>query len=165
MTSFRLRPRFQHSTPHPPEEVQQMIAANLESASGTITGNVDIHYIVLKIPLKDRHYWSPQLNLTLEPLESGTKIYGLYGPNPTVWAMFFFSYAAIGILALFISIIGFSQWALGLKAGILWFLPVLGGLAVILYLTAQLGQKKGAEQTFTLHQFYENTIHKKIHIV
>lgn len=165
MTSFRLRPRFQHHCSHTPEEIQAIIQKKLNAAPCGCIGSVNSGYITLRIPLSDRHYWSPQLNLSLEGTEGGTLIRGLYGPNPTVWAMFFFGYAAIGVLALFIAIIGFSQLALDQGAKILWALPILGGLALLMYITAQLGQKTGAEQTFTLHHFYEDTIQNRIHIV
>ncbi len=165
MTSFRLRPRFQHHCSHTPEEIQSMIREKLEAAPCDCIASINDAYITLRIPLQDRHYWSPQLNLSLEATENGTLIRGLYGPNPTVWAMFFFGYAAIGVLALFIAIVGFSQKALGIDAPVLWALPVLGIAALFLYFTAQLGQKTGAEQTFTLHHFYEDTVHNKVHIV
>jgi hypothetical protein len=39
----------------------------------------------------------------------------------------------------------------------------LGGLA-ILYFVAQTGQKMGAEQTFQLHHFFEESIGETVHI-
>jgi hypothetical protein len=37
-------------------------------------------------------------------------------------------------------------------------------IAVILYVFSQVGQKLGAEQTFTLHHFFEEVVHQKVHI-
>jgi hypothetical protein len=165
MTSFRLRPRFQHHAPYTPEEIKAMVSQKLAAASCGCIGSVNDGYITLRVPLGERHYWSPQLNLSLEAEEGGTRIRGLYGPNPTVWAMFFFAYAAIGTLSLFIAIIGFSQKALGMEAPVLWALPVLGSLALVLYITAQMGQKAGVAQTFALHHFYEDVIQNKVHIM
>jgi hypothetical protein len=78
--------------------------------------------------------------------------------------MFMFGYSALGLIALFISIAGFSKMNLGIDAPILWALPVLAGLAIILYFIAQTGQKIGVEQTFIIHHFYEGAIGEKVHI-
>jgi len=85
----------------------------------------------------------------------------LYGPNPQVWTMFILIYGAIGVLALFITIIGVSRVMLDMSAPVLWALPVLGGAALLLYIFSQTGQKLGAEQTFTLHHFFEDTVHHR----
>lgn len=121
-------------------------------------------YINLKIPLQERLYWSPQLTLTFESTEEGTIIRGLYGPSPNVWTAFFFGYAACGILALIAGMWGFARYSLSLSAEMLWALPVLGEIALSLYIIAQMGQKIGAEQMFRLHLFYEEFIQDKIPI-
>ncbi len=164
MTSLRIRPRFRQIIRDTPENLESLIGLKLKRAQSECTGRVIPGYIVIEIPASERHYWSPQLSLSLEPCEEGTLIRGLYGPNPTVWTMFTFGYSVIGILSLFIIIIGLSNLSLGLEAPVLWALPVLGALALILYFVAQAGQKIGAEQTFTLHHFYESAIGEKVHI-
>ncbi len=164
MTSFRSRPRFQTTSNMDISEIQQAVSAHLKNSDCGCVGSMVKGHIVLKIKPEDLHYWSPQLSLSLENTEEGTLIRGLYGPNPHVWALFLFGYAAIGILILFIGIIGFSQRSLGLSSGILWSLPVLAALGIGLYIGSQIGQKIGAEQTFTLHHFLEEAIEQKIHI-
>jgi hypothetical protein len=64
-------------------------------------------------------------------------------------------------LALFVTIIGTSQLMLELPGRILWILPFLGGMGFFLYILSQTGQKLGAEQTFTLHHFFEYTMERK----
>lgn len=147
-----------------PEQVEANIKNQLAQPGCPCIGRVIPGHIVLKIPTELQHYWSPQLDLSIEPHEEGTLIRGLYGPNPSVWVMFAFGYGAIAILAMFIAIIGFSQVSLGGNAPILWALPVLGGIAIGLYVASQIGQKLGAEQTFTLHHFFEEAIDAKVHI-
>ena len=164
MTSFRLRPRFQHLTPLPPIHIESLINQRLKSNHSSVVGMAGGGIVILKIKDSERHYWSPQLQLSLEATPDGTLIHGLYGPNPVVWSMFFLGYGAIGIASLFISIIGFSRKTLGMEAPVLWWLLLLGGMALFLYVIAQLGQKRGAEQTFTLHHFYEEMIDDKVPI-
>lgn len=164
MTSFRIRPRFQVETTHTIDEIQTRISQKLKEETTTCVGNIIHGHIVLRIPPDEQHYWSPQLSLTLETSDTGTLIRGLYGPSPNVWTLFTFSYATIGMLLMFISIIGFSQKNLGQTAPILWTLPVLLGIGIILYVMSQMGQKVGAEQTFTLHHFLEEAIDQRVHI-
>ncbi|MBX2872723.1 MAG: hypothetical protein KTR30_11500 [Saprospiraceae bacterium] len=119
-------------------------------------------HIILKVLPDEAHYWSPQLSILLDEEEEQTLIRGRYGPKPNVWTLFTMSYLAISILSVFISIIGFSRLSLGLSADILWVLPVLAVAAIALYISSQLGQKLGAEQTFTLHHFFEEVLGQKI---
>lgn len=121
-------------------------------------------HITLAIPTIDRHFWSPQLSLSFEETEEGTIIRGLYGPNPTVWAIFFFGYIALGILALFALVAGSSQWMLGMGAPILWAIPVCAVVALVMYFVAQAGQKMGAEEMYRMHHFYEDTVGSVVHI-
>jgi len=164
MTSFRIRPRFQVTVPNTPTQVEEGFKIRLAQPACPCIGRVIPGHTVLKIPAESQHYWSPQLDLSIEPHEEGTLIRGLYGPNPSVWFMFAFGYGAVAILGMFIAIIGFSQVSLGNNAPVLWALPVLGGIAIGLYIASQIGQKLGAEQTFTLHHFFEETIHARVHI-
>lgn len=164
MTSLRIRPRFHQIIPAPPNKVEERMKLKLKEPKIDCVGRVIPGFIVIKIPHEERHYWSPQLSLSLEEHEDGTLVRGLYGPNPTVWAMFLFGYSSLGIIALFVVIIGTSNKSLGLDAPVLWVLPVLAGIAFILYFVAQTGQKIGVEQTFTIHHFYEDAIGEKVHI-
>lgn len=165
MSSFRIRPRFKIKVNVSTEALVKLLKTELkEKEDSACVGSVLENYAVIKIPLKERHFWSPQLSLSYDELNGETEIRGLYGPNPTVWAVFFFGYAALGIIGLFIAVIGFSRHTLDMPTNILWGLPIIGALAVILYIIAQTGQKLGAENMYTLHHFFEDTIHKKVHI-
>jgi hypothetical protein len=164
MTSFRIRPRFELWVPESPDAVQARIHSRLNDVRDICNGTTIPGHIVLKIEAEEQHFWSPQLSLNLEAQDEGTLISGLYGPNPNVWLLFTFGYGTIGMLALFISIFGFSRMSLGMSAPILWALPVLGAAAVGLYLASQIGQKLGAEQTFTLNHFFEEAIGRRVHV-
>ena len=166
MSSFRIRPRFQQVIASSAEAFQQHVKSQLGKPGARCVGTVIPDFIILKIPQAERHFWSPQLSLSLEEEEEEGHILirGLYGPNPSVWAIFFFGYAALGILALFAGIIGFSRLSLELEAQILWLLPVFAGMALALYVGAQAGQKIGAAQMFTLHHFLEEAIGTQVKI-
>lgn len=161
MTSFRIRPRFRVVVPMAPEDVKDRFRAQITPQEAPCEASFFPQHIILRLPEDTRHLWSPRLEIALEPHEEGTLLRGLYGPSPQVWTFFTIGYGAIGVLSLFITIIGTSQLMLELPGRILWVLPFLGGMAFILYILSQTGQKLGAEQTFTLHHFFEHTMERK----
>jgi hypothetical protein len=158
MTSFRIRPRFSVQTNMAPDAVKLRFSEALTRPDASFEGAFFPQHIILRLPEDARHLWSPRLEIALEPHDEGTLIRGLYGPSPQVWTFFTISYGAIGVLALFVTIIGTSQLMLDLPGHTLWALPLLGGIALFLYMLSQTGQKLGAEQTFALHHFFEDTL-------
>ncbi len=167
MTSIRTRPRFKITSKQSQPELKARIKAHLEKHRGEgITGFVyDIH-CTFDISLKDRHFWSPHLNVNFDTDEDTleTIIRGRYGPAPTIWTVFMFGYAALGLSFTFAALFGLSQLALHQSSSILWSLPVLLLAILTLWLVGQTGQKIGVEQTFRIHQFFEEAIGEKIHI-
>ncbi len=167
MSSLRIRPRFKEELPLSADEFRQTLKAAIEGHE-EITGMVSDNYCVLKIAAEQRHYWSPQLTLSLDKAEeqpgNTLKVRGLYGPRQSVWAVFFMAYAALGVIALFIGVIGLSRIMLDKPAPILWAIPAMGAVALVLYLVAQAGQKVGAEQMFRIHHFYEDLFKHRVAI-
>ncbi len=165
MSSLRIRPRFREELPLAHQEYCNRLKEKLDTTLD-FTGLVSENYAVIKIPQSERHYWSPQLALTIEPFEEKEAVFirGLYGPKPSVWAVFFMGYAALGVVGMFIAVFGLSQLMLDKPAPILWALPVLLIIALILYLVAQAGQKVGAEQMYRIHHFYEGLFRDKVSI-
>ncbi|MEQ9468270.1 MAG: hypothetical protein RLN88_12725 [Ekhidna sp.] len=154
MSSFKIRPRFKHIYKGNKEELEKRIVENLEKDTQFVHNFLPGH-VYIKIHPNHQHFWSPQLHLTLEQEDDQVIVKGLYGPNPTVWAIFFFSYVALGILTMFIGLWGLTRFSLGLDASILWTIPIFAIIAIILYFSAQAGQKLGAQQMFDIHHFYE----------
>lgn len=162
MSSLRIRPRFKEELAWTAEEFKDQIQNALDK-NEEFSGLVSERYCNILIRPEERHYWSPQLTLTLEVTSETTlEVRGLYGPKPSVWAVFFMSYAALGLLSLFAGVYGLSQIMLHKSAPILWAIPAMGLIALILYLIAQAGQKVGAEQMFRIHHFYETVIKHRV---
>ena len=122
-------------------------------------------YVSLHVVEKDSHYWSPRLSLSLEPEGEGkTRVEGTYGPNTNVWAAFLYGYMLVGSIGLFAGLLGACQCTLGMQAWGLWIAAVMALIAVGMYLSAQFGQKIGAQQTFLLHQIYEEAVGRSVEI-
>ena len=161
MSSFRIRPRFKHLIQGNKDELEGQICEALDKEGQFIYHHLDDH-IYIKIHPDKQHIWSPQLHVSFEQEDEAIIVRGLYGPNPTVWAFFFFGYAVIGLVILFVGMWGFSLWSLDQDASILWVLPVMVGVGIIMYLISQAGQKLGAQQMFDIHHFYESITKDKV---
>ncbi|KAB2813968.1 hypothetical protein [Phaeocystidibacter luteus] len=157
MTSVRVRPRFRHQLAESEETIREKLLIGLESKPSIHIVKAR-QYLIVEYNDDVRHYWSPQLQLSFEENEEGTLVRGLYGPHPNVWAIFFYGYAAMGVLGMFFLIIGLSQYLVDQRS---WAFLAFGGcaiVAVLLYVIAQFGQKVGAEQTFELHHMYVESL-------
>lgn len=165
MSSFLIRPRFSQVVDFDAETVRRRLADRVEQDGGRVELKSFPDYLCLRIPEKDRHFWSPRLNLSLETTGAGqTEIQGIYGPNGNVWSLYIFGYLIIGSLGLFSGILGFCQWSLGNRPWGLWIFGVMVAAAAALYLVAQIGQKLGAWQTFLLHGTYESAIGGQVEV-
>ena len=165
MSSFRVRPRFRQIVDLVADAVQTRLVCHLTREGSRCTVKNFPGYLSLRIPEQDAHFWSPQLNLSLDATDDGkTLINGTYGPNPNVWSLFLYGYLIVGTLGLLAAILGFSQWLIDLNPWGWWIFGVMAAGAIILYLVAQFGQKLGAWQTFLLHQAYESAIGQSVEI-
>jgi hypothetical protein len=112
MSSFRIRPRFKVQVDFGIEQVQNKINNELKISDKNYTANINNNFITLMLPESETEYWTPQLRLTIEENENGALIRGLYGPKPSIWALFFYCYAAFGILGFFAGILSLLEYSI-----------------------------------------------------
>ena len=158
----RVRPRIRVHSDYSPDEIIQRISSFLEQEECNCDGKYMKDFATIMIPEEEQHLWSPQLTLTIEKMEIGSLVRGLYGPKPSLWTLFFFFYVAIGFAALIIAMIGLSFWSLDKPTTILWLVPALGLVFLSLYLVAYSGQKLGHKQMYRLHRFIEKVVDHRI---
>ncbi len=160
MASFRVRPKFEMTSSKTVEDIIVLIKEKLTTNIHHLHGQAMQDHITIRVNKSHRHYWSPQLSVLMyrEPEDTETRIIGVYGPMPNVWTLFMLIYLSIGVLSIFIAIIGFSQQALGHDSSILYSLPVLAIIALGMYIFSQMGQKLAAAQTYAIHYFFEEAI-------
>lgn len=165
MSSFRVRPRFEHIVPLDPDTTQNRIIEGVDRETHRCEVKTFPGYIALRIPDEDRHFWSPRLTLSLDPADGGkTRISGTYGPNANVWALFLYGYLITGSIAVFAACIGLAQHLIDQTPWGLWIFAAALAAVAALYITAQFGQKLGARQTFLLHMAYEAAIGASVEI-
>ena len=156
--TIQIRPRFKLLSDLSIEEIQGIINDHLVKADTTCYGKIDHGFGTIHLPISEQHYWSPQLVISLEKIEEGTEIRGLYGPKPSVWTMFVFFYATIAFAFIITLIIGLTHISMEKESHVIWLAPALLLLFLSLYLISYLGQKKGSNQLAILENFISNAL-------
>lgn len=165
MSSFRLRPRFSHELEMSVDQAREWIVGKVKGGGAHCEVKSFPGFVCLRVPEADRHYWSPRLNISLEPDGDGkTKVQGIYGPNASMWSSFLYGYMLVGCVGTFSGILGFCQCSLHMQTWGLWIFGAMVAIALGMYLLAQFGQKIGARQTFQLHQIYETAVGREVEI-
>jgi len=157
-----IRPRFRLKSNLPIDEIKQIIEKGLKK-DNTVIGNVKMEYAIVKIPSREQHYWSPELQVHLEKDydSDDTILRCLVGPKQTVWSLFMFVYIGIAVLTLFLGMYGLTQWQLGEFSNFVYVIPV--GLLILpsIYTFSKIGQKTGRDQMMHLVSFLYHNLDKK----
>ena len=154
-----LRPRFNFEVEHDMQTLQTLFESVKTNSSNIVVHCLDEH-VYLKIPKSDQHYWSPQLHLEfLETDQNHTKLFGVFGPNPTVWTLFMFLHFVVAGLFIGFGIWSYTNWSLGNDYVIPVFLTILMVLIwFVLYFAGRLGKRTGMDQMHQLHHFMRDTL-------
>ena len=164
MSRLGIRPRFEQDVDLDPDAAQKKISAYFGKELSNFEVKSFPHFLCLRLPEEDRHYWSPRLNLSFYEEGETTRIEGIYGPNANVWGMFLYGYIFLGFLAIITGVLGISQWVIGTPPRGLWFFGLAMMGVVLLYLFARLGRRLGARQTIRLHHAYQKAIGQTVSI-
>ncbi len=122
---------------------------------------VDNH-VIIDVPKKETHFWSPQLYLEIEELSETTSLVkGLFGPKPQVWTFFMFLHFVVAIAFLIFGVIVYSNWSLQ-KVSVfpVVMLVVLPIIWVIFYFVGRLGKATGKKQMDSLKKFTKLLLQK-----
>ncbi len=162
-----LRPRFKFDVECNNEELLKLFDATKKAQSGFIVSSSDDH-VFIKFPKAKQHFWSPQLHLEInENEDKNSTIYGLFGPNPTVWTMFmFFHFIVVGLFLGF-GVWAYTNWSLNTDYAIQLFLTLFMIIIwFVLYFAGRMGKKTGMDEMHLLHHFMRDTLRSKdIHAI
>ncbi len=155
-----IRPRFKlHSSIEPNQLAKIIVEAIKEDPS--VIGHESNGLCMLKIPINDRHYWSPELTVRIEERvdgKDGSYLSCLVGPQQSVWAMFAFIYGTIAMIAVFGGMYGLTQIELGKPSWMVWLFPIGIILLPSIYTLSKIGQKKGRNQMLHLISFLYHSV-------
>lgn len=146
-----LRPRFQLEIP----EAQETTLESFESMKKNpfIIKRLDEH-IFIKFNPEQNNFWSPQLHLEIDEVdEKNCKVFGVFGPNPSLWTFFMFLHFGIATIFIVLGIWAYSSAALdksyGLQLGLMAIMVVIW---LVLYLFGRVGKRQGKPQMRELYE-------------
>ena len=154
---MKIRPTLEIISPHSPEDIKRKLKV-LEEQPARCDASVLRSYAQIRIPEKEMHYWSPQLNIEWSRATDGTTIKGRFGPRPSVWTLFAGFYLFSIFLGVMGGIFGLAQRQLDLPPWALWSVPAAAILLALSYSIAASGQKLGHEQMDELERLLKETI-------
>ena len=160
--SIVLRPRFTIELNRNNETLLQAFEHAKKVQSNFIVNRSDDH-VFIKFPKHKQHFWSPQLHLEINEVdEDSSKLYGLYGPNPTVWTLFMFFHFMVAGLFIAFGIWAYTNWTLktdyAIQASLMLFMVIIW---FVLYFAARIGKASSKNEMDELHDFMNETLFKK----
>ena len=152
-----LRPRFQLELSDSKEQLLEDFAK--AEVPPFLVHRLDEH-IFIKFNTKNNHFWSPQLHLEIEALdEESSKLYGVFGPNPTLWTFFMFLHFGVAMIFLILGFWAYSSASLNKPYKFqLVLMGFMGILWVVLYIFGRSGKHKGKPQMEELYRFMMNVM-------
>lgn len=157
MKTIRLRPQFVVILNVSPSQAIMRLQAQA-NASDQFAGQFRDHHAMITVCETDRHFWSPWLSIDTRAEGDQPLLVGRFSPNPSIWTGFIFAYLTLIIAAFFSFVFAGSQVILGHTLWGLLGLPICGLIAILLWLTSQIGQRLASEQMLKMQTFVESSI-------
>ena len=162
--SLSLRPKFEVFVPIPSDEVMEILQDCLNEEQCGVHGSRFVLQYELRIPRKERHFWSPYLNLLVLDGEDGSHVRGRFGPDIGVWSMFIAIYAILGISGTVFAIIGHSQWSINQTPTGLFYSSIAFLLAVVVYAVGKIGEGMAETHIERIRRFMAESLNVEIDI-
>ena len=157
-----LKPRFKIEVNESEEDILNKFKDALEKKEYKHRGKIIDHHIVIDVPIRDDHFWSPQLHVEIEKDENkNTIVKGVLGPKAQVWTFFMFLHFAVFVAFFVFLVMFYTKWSLkqDYTFAMIMFI-IMPIIWVILYFVGQLGKKFGYDQMVELHDFLIRTLEK-----
>lgn len=144
-----------------PDEFSKKLKIHFKNHNKTLGGYVNREVSVIRLRQDKEKYWAPQLQIRVEENEEipgSIQIRGLFGPRPSIWTLFMFSYGLGGAVLLTTGIYGWIELALGI--GNFWVWTNLLGLLLMVgpYVSAKIGQNIAKGHMNVLRTFIERVL-------
>lgn len=158
-----LKPRFKIEVEESEEDILNKFKNNLKGKECKYCGKIIDHHIVIDVPVKEEHFWSPQLHVEVEKNENKkTIVKGVLGPKPQVWTFFMFLHFAVFVAFMVFLVMFYTKWSLKQDYFFAMIMCIIMPIIwVVLYFVGQLGKKFGYNQMVELHDFLMNTVQKR----
>lgn len=157
---IHLRPKFVIDLNEDAAVIVEKFNQNLMQGNDRFPSKLVDGHIIIDVPKNVDHFWSPQLNIEIEPVREGKcLVKGFFGPKPQVWTLFVFVHSTVGIAFLVFAVMLYVKWSLGegmiLPLMMTIFLPLFW---VLLYFLGRIGRSSGHGQMDDLHDLMTNIL-------
>ncbi|MBD3864391.1 GTP-binding protein [Olleya marilimosa] len=154
-----LRPRFKIELNRSHTSVLEAFEAKRLDQKQFIVSRVDDH-VFIKLPKAQQQFWSPQLHLEINALENNkSQLYGLFGPNPTVWTLFMFLHFLVAGLFIAFCIWAYSNYALKVDYQLqVWGIVGMIILWFLLYFSGRLSKTSNQKEMTALYTFMSSVL-------
>ncbi|MCF8714559.1 GTP-binding protein [Joostella atrarenae] len=157
-----LRPRFKKELSIRSETVLKTFENSKVTQQDFIITRIDDH-VFIKYPKAKQHFWSPQLHLEINAIdENSSLLYGLFGPNPTVWSLFMFFHFMVAALFIGIAVWAYTNWSLdktySMQLSIMMLLVLIW---IALYFIGSVGKNSSKKEMHELYAFMNVIIQKE----
>ncbi|MDP3352776.1 MAG: GTP-binding protein [Flavobacteriaceae bacterium] len=155
-----LRPRFKVSVPENHLILIERFKNIKKEINQKYISKVVQNYILLDIPEDNNRFWSPQLELRVEPIDdNNSELKCLFGPKGIVWTFFMFlHFICAGVFFVFF-VITYANWSLDKT----YLIPLSICLSMILvwitlYIVGRIGKKLAQSQMRELRNYLQQVI-------
>jgi hypothetical protein len=171
-----MRPSFSILVDCDTGRLMESILRQLEVDAEEVEGNLTARLGVLRVPLGQRRFWTPSLELAIDKAVDGTvddsshtegeastsqsRLWGTFSPRPEVWTAFVFSIGVLVIISVFSSVYGIAQLAMGQTPNALIVPAICIALAGGLYLAALIGQGLSLSEMYRLRAFVDDCLRR-----
>ncbi|KAA0216455.1 MAG: hypothetical protein DYG94_04720 [Leptolyngbya sp. PLA3] len=153
-----LRPTRHLASTLPADELLARFEAMLNSHDCPCEGNVLGSHVTLKIRDAERRFWSPWLNIEIEPRPDNTSIlHARFSPHPNIWTMVALSYIAMAVVIMIGGCFALSQWWIKQPPTALWSFPFALLVSAALFIASQIGQKLASDEMDMLDRLMHET--------
>jgi hypothetical protein len=125
------------------------------------------NYILIDIPNDSNKFWSPQLELRVEPIDDNkSELKCLFGPKGIVWTFFMFlHFICAGIFFVFF-VVAYANWTLDKT----YLLPLSVSIAMVvvwvaLYILGRIGKKLAQSQMRELRNYLYQVIESEKNLI
>lgn len=149
-----MRPTFLLTVNLTQDQVIDKLRGLIDVAGERFAGKVVGRHVMLTVSEKDRHFWSPWLDVEVlergvdeddgegDPADGGAvTVRGRFMPHPNIWTAYMAVYFGLVTFALFAACFAYAQWTTESPPTALWGVGFSALATAGVWWSAQVGQK------------------------
>ncbi len=118
------------------------------------------NFVLIAVQEKEQRFWSPWLQISISPNETGTHVFGRFSPRPALWTAFALSYLFLACVTFF-SLVGAVSQMMVRQSPWLFYVTLSSSiLMLLLWLVSQTGKHLADKQMIRLRTAVNAACHE-----